>query len=301
MSGTMSRAIYLVFAPCFLFAVACRLAAAEPVSPPIADYPDLRLMEDLFGVELAATNPRREIELSISPRIADPVKRGYIRFPLRLKYGFTDNWEGGVRIQPYVDNPFRDGGKSGLEDIRFSTKYRLGQPLFGRLDSALGINVTLPLEDETKGITDGYRHFTPFVALSRTYDLGGGRQFQWFTSAEYDILDGDPDRGGKPGKMDKLSLFPGVIYAPPGYWRYLAYAEWDTTRIAGGDDDEYYLVPGLLYDPPRNRHPWLPGDWEFEFGGRIGLTGDSDDDGFILKVKIDFDAIARRVGYDPNG
>ena len=123
---------------------------------------------------------------------------------------------------------------------------------------------------------------------------------QWFTSLEYDFLSGNPDRGDKPDKDDKLSLFPGMIYGPPGFWRYVFSVEWDTTRPAGGDRDDVYLVPGVLYDPPRDHHRWLPGDWEFELGGKLGLADASDDHGFILKLKFDFASVMKRVGYDPN-
>ncbi len=278
---------------------AAEVPPAEPVDTPFSKYPDLRMMEDVFDVELPATTPKRGVELSISPRFVDTVKQDYLRIPLRFKYGLTNKWEFAVRLQPYVNNPSQGDRKNGVENIRFSTKYHLDRPLFGQVESALGIGVTLPLEDEKDGITDGYNHFTPFVTVARTYDLSGGRQWQWFTSAEYDILGGNPDRGDKPEKDDELSLLPGLMYGPPGFWRYVFYVEWDTTRIAGGDRDDVFLVPGVLYDPPRGRYRWLPGDWEFELAGKLGLADASDDHGVILKIKIDFASVMKSVGYDP--
>ena len=147
--------------------LAAETSPYDPVAAPFSKYPDLRMMEDVFDVELPATRPKREVEFSIRPRFVDTVKEDYIRVPLRFKYGLTDKWEFAVRLQPYVNNPTQGDRENGVENIRFSTKYALDRPLFGEVDSAVGIGITLPLEDEKKGITDGYRHYTPFATFAR--------------------------------------------------------------------------------------------------------------------------------------
>lgn len=277
-------------------AIGAEQAVGEPLRP-VRTY-DLRSSQDVFDVELTGTNPSRELELSLSPRVVDIVGHRYIRLPVSAKFAVNDHWDASVRIQPYVDSPIRGDSRTGVENVRFSTKYRLPIRPFGALDSAFGVRLSFPLEDEDEGITDGYRHFQPFAVISRTYDLENERQFQWFAGLALDFVGDAPSGSRKSDRRSELGLYSGILYSPPGHWRYAFYTEWNTTRIDGGTDDGFFLVPGLIYDPPSDRFPWLPGDWKFELAGKLGLDDADSDSTILLKLTIDFRAVASRAGYD---
>ena len=102
------------------------------------------------------------------PTFDDAFTRDYIRIPVRLKRGMTDNFELMVGVTPYLNNDKSNENRNGWQDWRAGGKYRFKEFLTSYFDSALGLSIVSPIggEDDT---TDGYTHFKPYAVLSKTF------------------------------------------------------------------------------------------------------------------------------------
>lgn len=192
----------------------------------------------MLDVELIGTQQKRGFEISIMPRIDDAFTRDYIRIPIRFKYGISDNFETNMRVTPYFNNDKNKENRNGWQDIRFGGKYRFKEWFTSYVDTAVGLSIIFPVggKDDT---TDGYDHWKPYAVFSKTFSQGENRR-QAFTNVEFDFLSGDPEfdkDDTRDPKDHALRLTPGVIFAPPSYWRLSFYMQWESTKISAQDRD----------------------------------------------------------------
>ena len=68
---------------------------------------------DVLNVQLVGTRMRGGWEFSVMPTFDDAFTRDYIRIPVRLKRGMTDNFELMVGVTPYLNNDKSNENRNG--------------------------------------------------------------------------------------------------------------------------------------------------------------------------------------------
>lgn len=247
----------------------------------------------VFNSSLPGTQRKNSLRLSFHPRVGDVLKRDHVRVPLGLRYGLTDRWEITGSIEGYFSHGLRDAAwfdRSGLSKTGLGTKYRLGQLGDSAWKGAVGLDFSTPIGDPPMEITDGLRHYAPYVTLSRR--LEGDPRWRIFWNVGADLVSATDI----PGRLDKnelgtdsLSLTAGTVF-DRGPWHYTLEAELTSTRPFGGPAQEVFaLRPGVLWEVPERFTGRVGGKWVFGVGLRTSFGPDGTDVGGSAKVRVNFD------------
>lgn len=266
-------AIFLILAcPGMLF--------AAPQSGGESDSSVAPKVEEMIETELPETQYDHELDFSLRPRASDAIREDYIRSPVRIKYGVTDRWQVSLEPMVYFDNFFR--GEYGLymTDVKFATKYHLGEFIGHGVDWAFSYAHIMPLRHDVR-ISDGYEHYMPAILLSR--NIKRYKSLLVGLSIGADIVSGDgPEGTVRPD--DTLSVSLGVHYRSKKV-NYLLETIYITEEPYGGNAEYAYITPSLSLDV----HDWMdnvPGIWTFGAGVRLGFLDSEDDAQLILKLKL---------------
>ena len=235
--------------------------------------------EELIESELPKTQYNYELDISLRPKAADILKEDFIRAPIRIKYGITDNWQASIEPLTYFDNFFKGHLGLYMTDVTLSTKYNLGTPLGGGVNMAFSFRTVLPVRYDTR-ISDGYYHYIPTLLFSKQLKK---IHLQSSMSVGVNIAQGSgPAFSIRPN--DTLSTSVGLTY-PSDRITYTTEVAYITDRTYGGSMEEAYLTPGLFLDV----HDWfrnVPGVWTFGTGVRIGMLDAPEDLELILRLKL---------------
>jgi len=268
------RFLPLIFIAMFAFPAALHAEGSAEESPPI----DIR-QEELLEMVLPTTQHIHELDISIRPNSGDVVKQDFIRMPIRLKYGITENWEVSVTPLTYFSNFFR--GRLGLfmTDVTIGTKYNFGEAYPGSgVGMAFSFSHVIPVRDDIR-ISDGYYHYMPGVLFSTkikgAYILGLG--------IGLNLVQGKAPPGSiEPN--DTMNTGVSLAFINNGV-TYTLESLYVTDEIFGGQTEEAYLTPGISLDVTG----WLkeiPGVWTFSSGLRIGFLDAPQDFEVIMRLKL---------------
>ena len=262
-----------------------------------------RFYDALFDSELPFTNPDSSWELQIKPKLGDVDDEPFIRLPMELRYGFTEQREGLIGYTPYLSNPFQSDAVSSWGYLNLGIKQRLDPFINDNWDLAFGLKARTPVDDipaEAHEIRNNYALYEPYVVF--THENPNHPRWQHVLSMSYIWVDDDPfnvvDASG-PRPDSLFTLRPGLIYKPPGEWRYSLEVDYMTERLDGGVNDSLMVIPGVVWYPDRRkRNIPVPGD--FDVGLRFGLVIDSlpeergrSDLQVSLRVRYRLDSLSR--------
>jgi hypothetical protein len=247
----------------------------------------------VFNSSLPGTQRKNSLRLTFHPRVGDVLKRDHVRVPLGLRYGLTKDWEIAGALEGYFSHGLGDAAwfdRSGLSKAGLSTKYRLGQVGQTDWDSAVGLDFSTPIGDPPSEITDGLRHYSPYVTFSRR--LESDPRWRIFWNVGTDLVSATDI----PGQLDKnelgadsASLTAGTVF-DRGPWHYTLEAELTSTRPFGGPtQDVFALRPGLLWEVPERFTGRVGGKWVVGVGLRASFGPDGTDVGGSAKVRVNFD------------
>lgn len=227
---------------------------------------------EFFGTTLPGTLEEYNLSLTFRPRAGDFVQRDFIRFPVGLRYGFTENFEGQLGISPFSPNPFR-----GLQDHRWGMgEYQLGlryaftqwRPIWAQ--AMIGLDFRSPLGRPPVDLIDGYAHVRPFLTMTRPIAADGHLIF-YLTLVHDESVDAPFRRSDAPDEVIRQHISdvtPGFLYKPDELGYFIDYTtRWINEPTQTRHAHEYRA--GVIWDPPRaqTRRLRLPrGDWQFELG-----------------------------------
>lgn len=239
--------------------------------------------EEFTGVFLPDTQERRTWRLSLSPRFGDVKNRDHLRLPVGVVYGFNDRTEGRVDFDFYVPNPFKDGDRTGIANIRPSFKYQW-VPFFDRtVAAATGVRVVRPLGGAPPEINHGVNRYSTYMTFSRP--SRNIPALETFLNISYDVLVPSSTEGYLPVHLpqdDFVQLVVGGFYRVNRLTYGLA-VSWAHTL------DSYHsnyvtVTPGILVDvPPR----WVfnsPGLWQVGTSVELRRFGSETD--IALRVRV---------------
>lgn len=244
------------------------------------DEADVR--QELIETELAGTQRKYELELTINPRLEDLLSKDYVRFPVRFKYGITSNWETFLLLNTFLDNISRADNRNGMSDVTVGTKYRWKRLLRPHVETATAFSIKIPT-GSNDDISGGYIHYLPQIIFTKTLPSLDFTRLN--ASLGFDVVSGPPrDVEGRPDNSMIVSL--GATY-PSGSVNYSLETIYVTTEVGGGTVNSVFITPGFLWGVPKGRNP-LPGDWRFGLGFRFGLADAEEDFALITRLKWDF-------------
>lgn len=180
-------------------------------------------LPDILAERLPGFDPSGAVRLYVRPHFGDFFHRDYLRVPFGAKVKVTENIESNGELQTYFTHGLKDSAGYGISGLRLGTKC---EHLFPELmnDGAgvsVGFNYQTPLSRPPIDLSDGHRHFQPYVAGTRT--LVQDWKLLGFSSVGADIL----DRTAIPAHFGRNQLHSNSLYVAAGVAR-----EWPRFRAS---------------------------------------------------------------------
>lgn len=226
---------------------------------------DELVVDEVFQSHLPGTLAKYGFRLSVNPHLGDWVNKDHMRLTTTLRYGLTENCEISLGSNLFFSHgngdisAFKDNGAANLKP---GIKFNLGQLLFAGWETGIGVSDEFPTGHPAPELTDGLRHFRPYLTLS--HRLASHPDLRIFVGFRVD----DVSRTGLPGEFGKNAFqedssgFTGGFVIDRQNWHYTLEASWDTTRWFGQhDQDIFSLRPGVLWEIPTRRDRLVRSNW----------------------------------------
>ena len=305
-----------------LFAVGRGMAAPEESTPapapgqgifPAAITPftygdDELLIPEIFQGHLPTTLEKYAVRLAVNPHIGDLVNKDHMRVTTGLRYGVTANWEISASSDLYFSHGYGDSNlrsfdEYGAANLRLGTKINLGEPLLSGWKVGIGADYIFPTGEPPAELTDGLRHFMPYVTFSHRLETHPDLRIFWglrMDAVEYTSL---PGEFGTNAFRESSAGITGGWVVDRKSWHYTFEAAYDTTRWMGRSTVDVYTVrPGVLWEIPSRRDPRMKSNWVVGIAVKstFGPGGTSLGASLRLRYSRDFKRLFHRTPVTPN-
>lgn len=271
------------------------LAAALPVfgaqvSEEKENPEEFSRVRGLFDVDLPKTVEKFKAKVIVHPHFGDLLHRDYLRVPVGVRLGVTDRTE----ISPEVEGYFTHGlGKRGagygLDLVRLGAKHQLEPWAATGIDTSIGFNSAFPVGRPPLSLTDGFRHFSPYITFSRPWP--GRPKLTPFLSVGTDLM----WRSTVPGAFNKNQPHSDSMGASAGFFldrgvfKYtLVTSYWTTALIGEGRRSFTSVNPSVLWQLPPALKFQSKGMWIFGLGLKSNFGPDGTDLGVSAKLRGEF-------------
>lgn len=275
---------------------ALALCALGPIGrtaePAKATDDDLRI-RGIFETALPRTERKKSLRLILHPHLGDLRERDYLRTATGFRYGITDRWETTAETDWYFSHGLKNVkffDEQGFSSVHLGTKYLLGKMGAGGWEYSVGGDFTRPVGSPPPSVTDGLRHVSPYVALSR--QLVRWPEWRVFCGLGYDFVAQTSIRGELSKNQlndDSIGVSGGLLWAH-GNATYTLETSYATMALTG--DSSHYvftLRPGVVWVLPSKYTFGSRGKWLLGFALRAGQGADGTDFGASLKLRVNFD------------
>jgi len=267
--------------------------AAETEKPNVRGDDEIRIRE-VFSSHLPDTMAKNSFRASIHPHFGDFDRHDYFRISNTLRYGATSKLEVSAGLDAYASHGLGDVGafkEIGIMAMEFGAKLNIGNSILRDWDSAIGFDVVLPTGSPPMELTDGLRHFAPYVSFSRRME--SRRNIRLFWGAGVDIV----SVAEFPGELrdnqfddDSVNVTAGFVI-DRNMLHYSFETKLATTRVIGNgsDDDLFELRPGIIWEIPTWHDHHKRSGWMVGLGGRVSFGRDGTDFGASAKLRYNLD------------
>ncbi|HEU5079247.1 MAG TPA: hypothetical protein VFT72_08530 [Opitutaceae bacterium] len=234
---------------------------------------DMAGMTEFFETILPGTLKQHNMVLDFTPKAGDLLNQEFIRYPLQIRYGYSEQLELFTGFTPFSPNPFLHGKdhRWGLGEYRFGARYETKSGFWIFDQATVGLENRVPLGNAPVDVIDGYTHVRPYFTATRQLDIPDTK---FFMTLSYDRSFNTPSRD-RPTDPDAprehiAEFAPGILYKPGIYGYFFEYDFQHIDEVGG-----YRLLHGqklgVIWDVPRERsRRWhLPGKWQIELAGRV--------------------------------
>lgn len=243
-------------------------APAPAPSPPPAnpDQYNLSRLSGLFTIDLPKTERRGNIRFTFQPHFRDLIDKSYLRIPLEFRWGVNNHFELNSELETYITHGLREANSGyGLSSLHLGSKYAWHIWLKPVWDTSVGFNSTIPVSRPPIELTDGHRHFTPYIVFGRKLDWVKGLSGFVHTSVDFVAKSPTPGNFGQnEPHSDSVTMTPGLLYERKA-WHYTLEVDCTTTRLIGSGSHDFLAIrPGVIWDLPmtflfRGHGRWLVG------------------------------------------
>lgn len=247
----------------------------------------------IFDTALPGVEKKNRLKLIIHPHFGDLHRKDYIRTPVGLRYGLTQDWEITGEVESYFSHGLGDEqffNRAGFSSYHFGTKYRIGEAFWKGWDTGVGLDYITPNGSPPPDVTDGLRHFSYFVTFSRYLQARKDLRFFWGLSTD------NVTRTGLPMTLDKnelgddsMSANAGIVWQRAKY-TYTFETSLASTRLMGDNHRDVFTVrPGIVWPLPKRYTFNSRGQWLLGVAPRVSFGPDGSDFGFSVKLRASFD------------
>jgi hypothetical protein len=239
-------------------------------------------IQEVFQTGLVYPQERGEVQLSYTSRFSKGKAHSSLQRPMNLEYGITDRWQ--IEIEWNAMSRRTETGAApihGKGDLRIGTQYSFMNMRGSNFHSAVGLEVSFPTGNIEKGLSEGLIEYEPSFSLAK--DFPRLHNLQVFSQVGVSIVQRTRRRVQVDEDQPVAHTFNlGVgMFMPFNRLVFTGEFNLNTNRWNhGGREREMYFTPGLVWRLPRNL--------EIGFGAPIGLTGDADKSGAILRLLYEF-------------
>ncbi len=216
-----------------------------------------RVYDETFDTDLPGTQHKGQWSLRLNPKFGDLLDDPYVRFPVGVKYNFSDYFDAFAEVGTYFPNPFDSGDGSGIYNLRTGVKYSWLRIAETACNLAVGIHADLPTSNPPIEITDGYARYEPYVVVSRQLP----NHLDWLTylNLTYQFVEDTPFRSDPvdPQPKDRVFVRPGVIYYPGGRFRWSFELEYRTNALDFRDAEGTRPLPVGSRPPGIREANWI--------------------------------------------
>ncbi len=246
-------------------------------------------MTEYFDTTLPGVLQDHNVTLHFTPKFSDFRDHEYIRYPLEVRYGASDNWELSGGLTPFTPNPFNGGREHrwGPGEVKLGTRYDIdgAVPFFD--DTTLGLETRIPVGKPPTDINDHYTHVKPFISAARY--LRTWPDVTLYSNVSYDRSVELTPRDMPPPwvvRRNIIELSPGLLYKP-GEFGYFAEYHWRHITQPTEWHLGHEVRVGTIWDIPKARtEKWnLPGKWQLELAYKFSKEeGYGTDNGISARV-----------------
>ncbi|HUG11629.1 MAG TPA: hypothetical protein VMM36_11475 [Opitutaceae bacterium] len=265
-------------------------ASTDPLEARGAD--EIRIRE-VFSSHLPGTMAKDAFRASLHPHFGDLDSKDHFRVSTGFRYGATSNLELSAEVNFYTSHGLGDisfWDEKGILSVEFGAKLNLGRKILKSWDSAIGFDAIIPLDDPPMELTDGLKHFDPYVTFSKR--LQSRPNVRLFWGVGLDLV----QKTSFPGVLGDNQLDDDSVHASAGfvfdrnYLHYTFETLVATTRgIGETDEDLLVLRPGIIWEVPSFRDRTRRSNWMVGFGGKVSIGPDGTDYGGSMKLRYNLD------------
>jgi hypothetical protein len=251
----------------------------------LADFVDQ--LPDILSQRLPGFDPSGAVRLYMRPQFGDFIRRDYVRVPVGGRVKVTENLESSVELQSYFTHGFKDEAGNGLSGLQLGTKCEHVLPALGHGGLSVGALFQTPLSRPPQDLTDGHRHFQPYVAATRP--LVPAWKVLGYGSVSGDFL----NRTALPAHFGRNQLhansltFTGGVAREFKYFQLSVTGAVNTSRWTSDENKEVYSVRPEIVIPWRPGRD-SPGQVLFTVGARAVHGPDGDELGTTGSVRLEF-------------
>jgi hypothetical protein len=227
-------------------------AEADPLST-LEDLLDR--IPDFSALNLPSFVPTG-LSIHSSPHFGDLIHRPYLRVPVGGRWKMTTNFETHGELEGYFRHGLRKSeGESayGLDRWAGGFKFESPKPPSTQPAWSTGADFSTPFGRPPLELTDGHRHFVPYVAMSRVISVD--QRLFGYSSVGLDLLS---HAGGLPANFgrnelhsDSMIFSAGLARDWPKFRTSLTANIGTTSLISDENHHVFGLRPAIVFPLPR--------------------------------------------------
>lgn len=291
------RLVLLALLGC-VFATVAPAAETAPTAPASADPLAIRgadeiRIQEIFTSHLPRTMAPNSFRASLHPRFGDLLNRDYFRMMTGVRYGATSRLEVSAGADFYFSHGAGDLGffdDAGIFAVQFGAKFNARRDVLSGWETGVGFDVDIPVGSPPPEITDGLKHFTPYVTFSRR--LASRPHMRVFWGAALDLVEPTSFPGVVRENQlddDSMGLTAGFVI-DRNMMHYTFETKVATTRAIGDTEEDLLILrPGFIWEVPKFRDRTRRSNWMVGLGGRVTFGPDGTDIGASAKLRYNLD------------
>jgi len=278
---------------------ASRIGAAEAAdttpAPSSSKWNFMEILDrlpDTIGDRLPSDRPSGAVHLHVRPRFGDLLHRDYLRVPTGAQLKVTDDLETSAEVEGYFTHGLAGSAGYGFSTLRLGSKCEHALPWLDQDRASIGFNFQSPLGRPPQSLTDGLRHFQPYV--SAAHPLSIDSRILGYASFGGDFLQHTaipPAFGRNQLHANSLGLSVGAARDWPRFHAALTANVASTALTSDEGRQVFSLYPEVTF-PLRGDHART--QILFTLSGHAVWGPDGTDTGVSSSVRLEFEINGRR-------
>jgi hypothetical protein len=244
-------------------------------------------LPDLFSERLPGFEPMGAMRIYVRPHFGDFLHRDFVRVPVGSRVKVTETIECTAELQSYFTHGLRHDAGNGLSGLHLGIKREHMLPALNEGGFSVGIDYDTPLSRPPQELTDGFRHFDPFLAATRT--LVPKWKLLGYATLSADLLAATampPHFGRNQLHANSLAISAGIAHQWSRFHGSLTASYASTMLMSNERHHVFALRPEIVF--PWKVQPASRAQILFTVGGRAVRGPDGTELGVSSSVRIEF-------------